>query len=323
MSKKINISKILIYNSGGGLGDSIQIIPLILSLKNHYRKSKIFYLGAHSNHFDNKLKEYNIKIETLDLKLKYFGFRWWHLLLVKKNFNKISESKFDLIIDLQTKFRNSLILKRIPHVQFFSTTFNNFFSSKKIKFNSKNYIENLNLFLEEKIKTISFNCNKLPKNLIAEAKRLLPKNNYIGFSITQGNEYRKKSWSIYKFISLANKSLIKNKTPVFFIEKNQEHIIEKIKNQVPSALFPETKSNLSCPALVTALSSRLDQAVSIDNGVMHMMSLAEIPMIVLFGPTNSEKFAPKNNYTKILDSKKIHKTSDIESISVEEVYNLI
>ncbi len=323
MSKKINISKILIYNSGGGLGDSIQIIPLILSLKNHYRKSKIFYLGSHTNHFDNKLKEYNITIETLDLKLKYFGFRWWHLLLVKKKFNEINDFKFDLIIDLQSKFRNSLILKRIPHVEFFSSTFNNFFSSKKIKYSSKNYIENLSLFLNEKIKTINFDCNKIPKNLLAEAKRLLPKNNYIGFSITQGNEYRKKSWSIYKFISLANKSLIKNKTPVFFIEKNQEHIIEKIKNQVPSALFPETNSNLACPALVTALSSRLDQAVSIDNGVMHMMSLAEIPMIVLFGPTNSEKFAPKNNYTKILDSKKIHKTSDIESISVEEVYNLI
>ena len=53
------------------------------------------------------------------------------------------------------------------------------------------------------------------------------------------------------------------------------------------------------------------------------MGLANIPMIVLFGPTNSEKFAPKNNYTKILDSKKIYQTSDIESISVEEVYNLI
>ena len=323
MNNKINISKILIYNSGGGLGDSIQIIPLILSLKNHYRKSKIFYLGAHLNHFDNKLKEYNIKVETLDLNLKYFGFRWWHLLLAKKNFKKISDSKFDLIIDLQSKFRNSLILKKIPHIHFYSTTFNNLFSSKKIKYNSKNNIKNLSLFLDEKIKTINFNCNKLPKNLLAEAKRLLPKNNYIGFSITQGNEYRKKSWSIYKFISLANKSLIKNKTPVFFIEKNQEHIIEKIKNQVPAALFPEANSNLSCPALVTALSSRLDQAVSIDNGVMHMMSLAEIPMIVLFGPTNSEKFAPKNNYTKILDSKKIYNTSDIESISVEEVYNLI
>ena len=77
------------------------------------------------------------------------------------------------------------------------------------------------------------------------------------------------------------------------------------------------------PALVTALSSRLDQAISIDNGIMHMISLADIPMVVLFGPTNSEKFAPKNNYTKILDSKKIYSTQDIDSITVDEVYNLI
>ena len=96
----------------------------------------------------------------------------------------------------------------------------------------------------------------------------------------------------------------------------------KKKNQVPGSLFPETHSELSCPALVTALSSRLDQAVSIDNGVMHMMGLADIPMIVLFGPTNSEKFAPKNNYIKILIVK-LHGTKDIEFISVDEVYDLI
>ena len=317
------MKKILIYNSGGGLGDSIQIIPLILSIKNQYRGSDIFYLGAHPNHFEGKLKEYNIKIKNLNLNLKYFGFRWWHLLFAKRKFKKKNQYKFDLIIDLQSKFRNSLILKKIPHVNFYSSTFNNFFSTKKIKFKSKNHLENLNHFLQENIRPIKFNCSKLPKNLINEAKKLLPKSNYIGFSITQGNEYRKKSWSIYKFISLANKCLIKNKIPVFFIEKNQEHIIEKIKNQVPSAIFPETNSNLSSPALVTALSSRLDLAVSIDNGVMHMMGLANIPMIVLFGPTNSEKFAPKNNFTKVLDSKEIHDTTDIESITVEEVYNLI
>ena len=317
------MKKILIYNSGGGLGDSIQIIPLILSLKNHYRRSKIFYLGAHQNHFEGKLKEYNINIETLDLNLKYFGFRWWHYLYAKKNFNINNATKFDLIIDLQTKFRNSLILKRIPHHNFYSTTFNNLFSSKKVNYKSKNLIENLSIFLDDKIKIIKFNINKLPRSFLNEAKKLLPKSNYVGFSVTQGNEYRKKSWSIYKFISLANKCLIKNKIPVFFVEKNQEQIIEKIRNQVPSALFPEIKSEISCPALVTALASRLDQAVTIDNGVMHMMGLAEIPMIVLFGPTRSEKFAPKNNYVKILDSKKIYNTSDINSISVDEVYDLI
>ena len=56
---------------------------------------------------------------------------------------------------------------------------------------------------------------------------------------------------------------------------------------------------------------------------MHMIGLANIPMIVLFGPTSSEKFAPKNDFIKILDSKVMHKTSNIESISVDEVYNLI
>ena len=128
------MKKILIYNSGGGLGDSIQIMPLLLSLKNHYRRSKLYYLGAHSNHFEGKLKEYNIEIETLNLSLKYFGFRWWHLLFVKKKLDNTNENKFDLIIDLQTKFRNSLVLKRIPHIHFFSKTFNNFFSTKKVKY---------------------------------------------------------------------------------------------------------------------------------------------------------------------------------------------
>ena len=317
------MKKILIYNSGGGLGDSIQLIPLILSLQNQYKRCKLFYLGAHQNHFHNKLKEYNIKINTLELDLKYFGFRWSHLLLIKKKIKSKNNDKFDLIIDLQSKFRNSLILKRIPHINFYSTTYKGLFCNKKISFKSKNHLENLSLFLGEKIKNINFNYNKLPQNILLEAKRLLPKTNYIGFSITQGNVYRKKSWSIYKFISLANKVLIKKKIPVFFIEKDQEQIIEKVKSQVPFALFPEINSNISCPALVTALSSRLDQAISIDNGVMHMMGLANIPMIVLFGPTDSEKFAPKNNNIKILDSKKIYNTNNIEAINVDDVYNLI
>ena len=99
--------------------------------------------------------------------------------------------------------------------------------------------------------------------------------------------------------------------------------MEKIKSQVPAAIFPEINSKLASPALVTALASRLDTAISIDNGIMHMMALANIPMIVLFGPTNSEKFAPKNKFTKILDSKEIYKTKDINSIEVDEVLSLI
>ena len=317
------MKKILIYNSGGGLGDSIQLFSLVLSLKNHFKKAKFFYLSAHTNHFNGKLKEYKIQLENADLGLRYFGFRWWHLFFVSRNAKKKTFGKFDLIIDLQTKLRNTLVLKQIPHSHFYSRTLNGRLSSKKIKLFSSNHLENLSLFLEEDVVEIEFKVNKLPKEILSEAKRLLPNTNYIGFSITQGNKYRKKSWSLYKFTALANKILSKNKTPVFFVEKNQIDLIEKIKSQVPSAIFPELHSKFACPALVTALASRLDKAVSIDNGIMHMMALANISMIVLFGPTNSEKFAPKGKFTKILDSKTIHNTKDINSIEVDEVLTLI
>ena len=317
------MDKILIYNSGGGLGDSIQLFPLILSLKNHFKKTKFYYLGAHPNHFSGKLKEYNIQLESVDLGLKYFGFRWWHFFFAKRRALKKKFGKFDLIIDLQTKLRNSLIVKRIPHINFYSQTLNGFLSSKKINSSNNNHLENLSLFIEEDVVEIDFKVNKLPKNLIQEAKKLLPNSNYVGFSITQGNEYRKKSWSIYKFTALANKILSKNKTPVFFIEKNNIELIQKIKNQVPSAIFPELNTKLACPALVTALASRLNTAISIDNGIMHMMALSNIPLIVLFGPTSAEKFAPKNKFTRILDSKKIYKSKDINLIDVDEVLSLI
>ena len=83
------MKNILIYNSGGGLGDSIQLIPLILSLKNHFKESEFFYLGAHDNHYENKLKDYNIEIKTFDLNLKYFGFRWLHIFKAKKKMSSI------------------------------------------------------------------------------------------------------------------------------------------------------------------------------------------------------------------------------------------
>ena len=54
-----------------------------------------------------------------------------------------------------------------------------------------------------------------------------------------------------------------------------------------------------------------------------MMGLANIPMIVLFGPTNSDKFAPKIDRINILDSKLIYNSEDITKITEEDILNLI
>ena len=88
-------------------------------------------------------------------------------------------------------------------------------------------------------------------------------------------------------------------------------------------MLPELDSKLSGPPLVTAMATRLEKAVSIDNGLMHMIGLANIPMIVLFGPTNSKKFSPKIENIKILDSKKMYNSENIDRISVDDVDSLI
>ena len=304
------IKKLLIYNSGGGVGDSIQLFPLILSLKNIYKESEIYYLGAHENHYEGKLKEYNIKVKTLNLGLKYFGFRWWHLLVARKNFLKLKIDDFYLIVDCQSKLRNTIILKKIPSKAFYSSTFNNMFCSG-LEQSADEFWSNL--------KTIDYNIRNIPKKYFEESEKLLPGKNYVGFSITQGNVYRKKEWPLNKVIKLSEELVRNNKTPVFFIEKKYHDLKKKIKNSIPSAVFPEHETSLSSPALVTCLGTRLDLVITIDNGIMHMLSLSKVPIISLFGPTDSEKFAPRYKNSKPLDSKKIYRSKNVSDISVEDV----
>ena len=302
--------KLLIYNSGGGIGDSIQLFSLILSLENLFGKSEIYYLGAHENHYLGKLKEYNIKVKTLDIGLKYFGFRWWHLFVVKRNFLKLKLDEFYLIVDCQSKLRNTIILKQIPSKTFYSSTFNNIFCSG-LEQPAKEFWSDLN--------KIDYDINRIPKKYFDESTRLLPGKNYVGFSLTQGNVYRKKEWPLDKIIKLSEELVKNNKIPVFLIEKKYQELKNKIINSIPSALFPEHETTLNSPALVTCLGTRLDLAITIDNGIMHMLSLSRVPIISLFGPTNAKKFAPRYKDSKVLDSKKIYNSKNVSDITVEDV----
>ena len=320
--------KILIYNSGGGLGDSIQLFDIINSISEKFGEKEIYYLSAHENHFINKLKDFNLNLKYLNTNIKYFGYKFWHYFYVKKILKENSILEFDLIIDLQSKLRNTIILKQFSHKNFYSSSMNFKFCNIKAEYKSAKYdnkimISNLEKMLNLEIPFKRYNIDSINKSYFDEAKKLLPKSNYIGFSITQGNEYRKKSWSLRNFINLAKKISKKNKTPVFFIEPDKLSLINEIKNEVENAIFPEQNTSLSGPPLITAMATRLEKAVSIDNGIMHMLGLANIPLIVLFGPTNSKKFAPKSDNIKILDSKKMYNSDDILKIKENDVDDLI
>ena len=318
------INRVLLYNSGGGIGDAIQMLPLLNTLKNELKNTKFYYLSSHENHFNSTLKDLNCEIESLNLKIKYFGFRWWHALIVKKRFKMLNIESFDLILDLQSKLRNSLILKIISHKKFISSTFNFRLSKPKLNIKKENRITEtilkaINFLFEKNYQLSEYNIDKIHKKFHLESEKLLPNKNYVGFSITQGNVYRKKEWPLDNIIKISSKFLEKGKIPVFFIEKKNVELKSKINKLLPNALFPEHESELASPALVVCLGRRLHHAISIDNGVMHMLSLSKVPMITLFGPTDSEKFASKYERSIVLDSRKLYNTKNISSITVEDV----
>tara|TARA_B100001123_G_scaffold305225_1_gene340976 strand:+ start:1273 stop:2262 length:990 start_codon:yes stop_codon:yes gene_type:complete len=322
------INRVLLYNSGGGIGDAIQILPLINGLKNEFSNANFFYLCAHENHFNSSLKDLNCHIESLELNVKYFGFRWWHTLVVKKEIKKNKIQMFDLIVDLQSKFRNSFILKMIPHKYFISPCLNFRFSKPSLGFKKMNKIHKsilqaVNNILNTNCELKDYDINKIEKKFVLESEKLLPKNNYVGFSITQGNVYRKKEWPLDNIVNVCIKLKEKNKIPVFFIEKKNKELKNKIQKLIPYSLFPEHESNIVSPALVTCLAKRLDFAITIDNGIMHMLALSKIPMISLFGPTDSEKFAPQHHESKVLDSKKIYNSKNVSDITVEDVLQVV
>ena len=321
------MKRVLLYNSGGGIGDSIQILPLIETLKSEFKNANLFYLSSHQNHFNTTLKDFKTDIDTLDLNIKYFGFRWWHALVLKKKIKDNNIEPFDLILDLQSKIRNSLILKMIPNKTFISSCLNFRLSKPNLKIEKEKKINNtilksINSLLKKKFTLNEFDIKKIDKNFFLESEKLLPKNNYVGFSITQGNIYRKKEWPLDNIVKLSNVLIQNKKIPVFFIERKNEKLKDKVKKLIPTALFPEHETNISSPALVTCLAKRLDFAITIDNGVMHMLALAKIPMISLFGPTDSDKFGPDYSNSIILDSKKLYKTKNIAAITVEDVLKI-
>ena len=318
------IKRLLIYNSGGGIGDSIQLLPLINTLKNELKNTNFYYLSAHENHFNSTIKDFNCKLENLDLDIRYFGFRWWHIFVANKKIKNNNIENFDLIVDLQSKIRNSLVLKMIPHKFFISTSFNSILSKpyvsiKKSKKINETILYGINNLLKTNYTIKEYDVNDIDKKFYIESEKLLPKKNYIGFSITQGNVYRKKEFPLDKIIKISKEFVKNNKIPVFFIERKFHDLKNKIKNSIPSALFPEHETKLNSPALVTCLAKRLDLAITIDNGIMHMLSLSKVPIISLFGPTDAEKFAPYYKNSLILDSKKLYNSKNVSDITVEDV----
>ena len=323
---KQKIKSILIINTGGGIGDAIQYLKLFKILNKEFLKIKIDYYSTDLNSFwfDNVLK--SLKPNNVNVIKDYplhFGFRIKHFFLKKQYFQK----KYDLIIDTQTKIRNTLIYKKIPHKVFLSFSARGILSNpiifqKKQKHVQKRFIEYLENFLQKKInlKTAKINVkNEYQK----EANRLINnKKKYIGFSIKAGHPTRIKEFDINEIIKTAIFFKNKKYIPTFFLEEKYKKIINAITKKIPQAYFPEhkAKKSLKNPSLVIALGKRMEFNITIDNGVMHMLGLSEKKLFCFFNK-DSEKFKPLSKNVFVYDCKKQGKK--INLLKSEEIIQFI
>ena len=316
-----DINNILIYNSGGGLGDTISTVPLIEWLKKKYNLDKIYYIQNGPNkYFQNSCKDiYGNFVYTLNNLPDDFGFisffklsSFSHIKIARNLLNNLKIEKFDMIIDLGTRVKNTLVLKQIPHKFFISPAAYFMFSNpKKIMTKSRHVIKRIfdyfELILKIKI-NIPLALDHIPQKYMEEARKILgEKTDYVGFSITAGHPTRRKEFSLNAVIEVANHFADKNYIPAFFVEEKHKELIDNLKNSVKNVIFPEhqAKNELKNPLLVIALAKHMKGSITIDNGIMHMLSLSGTKTATFFASKNfCEKFkslnisASKNYYMK-------------------------
>jgi len=329
-----NIKNVLLYNSGGGLGDSLLMIPIIQWLRDYYQLSRIHYIqNGIQKHFETSLKDFNNGfVHTISFLPQDYAFfkltrirNYSHFKFGRQILETIGIKKFDLIIDTQTRVNNSLILKSIPHRYFVSPCAKFLMSSpKKLIVNSRNVCGRIFDYFEKILNTnisIPTELNYLQEKYLDKASKLFKNDKkYIGFSITGGHPTREKEISLKTIVEVANYFSEKNFVPTFFIEEKYKEKINTIKKMVKNPYFPEhlVHTSLKNPFLVIAMGKKLHSAISINNGIMHMLGLAGTKTAIFFDE-NSDKFRPLNsNKSKIYSSPK---NKEMKDLAPEDIIN--
>lgn len=133
-----------------------------------------------------------------------------------------------------------------------------------------------------------------PRLEAAANAALPPGRHYVGFAPGSGDPTKR--WPLERFIALAARQAGKGRTPVFFLGPAERDMAGQLRRNVPAALFPEQKvppDTPKGPLLVIALAQRLTAAVANDSGVGHMLAAADVPLTLLYGRHDPNKYAPR------------------------------
>ncbi len=299
--------KILVISSNL-IGDNILSTGVIKYLSYNNPNAKFTFVMGPSATPLFKNFQYVEKIITITK--KRYNLHWLQILRI------CIGKEWDIIID----FRSSLI--------------SYFLNYKKKYIFKKNTINN---HIQQLTDYFGFDCSDLYIQTSKEEDDIVEKNiskNFNYFVIFPGGNWKPKIWDTQNYNFLIKKISLKNPDIKFIIVGSKEEeklyldkIIKNIESQKIINLFGKSLT------LTAAYMKKSKLLIGNDSGLTHLASATKLRSIVLFGPTNDKVYGPfdtNSNTVRTKESYEYFKSLKIDknksymnSISVEEVYDIV
>lgn len=293
---------VLVYVGIDLMGDGLMKMPFVRALRRAFPDAKITWLaGKGKTSYAHRLRHLVTDLIDEVIENANIGSDFREL------FGKrpLADRSFDLIIDTQRRFLTTLILRRIRHQRFLSGTADFIFSSVRPKRPYRKprsmIFQLLDLVSLAKHGRIDGTIDPSGSGIVLSAavadtvRKLMPATHrYIG--IAPGAGTVAKCWPRERFEEVARHFFAQGFIPAFILGPNETDWQAPLQAAVPGAIFPVSLAPPDIRATEPLLSIGLAHACSVcianDSGNAHIFAVAGVPLVVLFGATSPDKFAP-------------------------------
>lgn len=304
------------------IGDGLYKLRVLRALRTAFPQAKITWITTRGTVLAHRLAPLTEGLVDAFRENSGIGTSIWGVVAPLR-----IKERFDVIIDTQNVVWRSLTLKRIPHGVFVSPAADFRLSDIKPapgRVKPKHMVDRLVELIELVAGPVPVEplALSIPEEIAAAAARALPDGaSYV--ALAPGAGKRVKCWPLDRFIAVAQHLQKDGFTPAFVIGPDETEWIAPLREAVPGALFPEQADVWGpgfSPLRTIAIARRCRAALANDAGVSHMFGAADVPLLTLYGPTDSEKFRPKVTVGRVLRASDFG-SQDMQAIPVDAVLN--
>lgn len=294
------VRNILVYVDGDLMGDGLMKLPMIRALRGAFPQAHISWCaGKYRSIFARDLAPFvrGLIDEVIeDAALFRQAGSLFHRPLAGRH--------FDIVIDTQSSFFKTMLLRRVRHGRFISCSAGFLLSDRR-----PGTADPRAYSLSERLTGLAGLAIGVPTDLLFSAPlpiedsaalaaaAFLPEGPvYVGFAPGAGG--RHKCWPLAHYLAAARLQSDKGRVPVFILGPAEAAWADKIERALPGCVIPASNGATSgergsdSPGFTVAVARRLAAGVANDSGCGHLLAAADLPLVSLFGPTNARKFRP-------------------------------